>query len=683
MVTSCLVSNDDSCDELSVNNNNNNNKNNHNNTRKNRVNKINSDNSGNSSSCNSNSNKATIFNIKKIQLQQQQQRNTSNCEMKNSNVNNFTTLRISLIGILTYLAVANTIVAVQGAAVYSNINFLTNPNFEQICSVQQEQYIESDGKESSLILEFAPGVLAEKRKLCTRILSAPTNYGFIVRLILPKIRRNRHGVTTAVNGKADSVIGPATSSTLGTMATTMTSTSAVTKTGAMASDNAMVDSDANASRRSSIPALSGMTTLIDKFNATVTKSAKATRSCPLSIFSSLDFHTPQWRLDPCQLEDTAPEMEDPVRLFHGRVRIVWEHGHHTLHSKLMVTALGKGEQCRSERKHQCLRIGDEPILCISKELVCDGIRHCPVSNEYDSDEDFEMCWKRRRYGAPIPPAMETDIFEHFALEVFRNLFAFDVPPYDETTTIAGITADPTQEGNPSKGAVNSTTLRKIDSKQISQAASGAANSKVGNSTVAPITATEANTTESTGGHHRRNSTRSGLNSDLSKYGPWGYLMLGMLLCGGALLICGLWASASQHATQNEREAALQSGATAGGGDLQTSTTAPPNYEELDPPPAYSVLFPNQKAASSTTLSSLGAAALMPPTMAAVAVTTPNGTALTMPTGGASTPAAAEAGAAATSAAPSVAATTSASSAAAGLSSIRIQLEGATCSSQAH
>lgn len=27
---------------------------------------------------------------------------------------------------------------------------------------------------------------------------------------------------------------------------------------------------------------------------------------------------------------------------------------------------------------------------------------------------------------------------------------------------------------------------------------------------------------------------------LSKYGPWGYLILGMLLCGGTLLLCVLW-----------------------------------------------------------------------------------------------------------------------------------------------
>lgn len=74
-------------------------------------------------------------------------------------------------------------------------------------------------------------------------------------------------------------------------------------------------------------------------------------------FSSNNPHTPEWRLDPCQLEDTAPEMEDPVRLFHGRIRIVWEHHNHTLNSKLMVTVLGKGDECRSEKKHQCLRIG--------------------------------------------------------------------------------------------------------------------------------------------------------------------------------------------------------------------------------------------------------------------------------------------------------------------------------------
>uniref|UniRef100_A0A034VSZ2 Uncharacterized protein n=1 Tax=Bactrocera dorsalis TaxID=27457 RepID=A0A034VSZ2_BACDO len=592
------------------------------------------------------------------------QRNVSDCEMRNKI--NLTSLRVPLMGLLSLLAMASALASAEGAAVYSNINFLTNPKFEQICSVQQEHYIESDGKESSLILEFAPGVLAEKRHLCTRILSAPANYGFIVRLILPKIRRNRHGATPKAN--ADDVVGPATGSG-------GTSGTAIAARAATASAEADGTDASSGTSGNGMPALSGMTSLIDKINASVSKSAKPTRSCPLSIFSSLDFHTPQWRLDPCQLEDTAPEMDDPVRLFHGRVRIVWEHGHHKLHSKLMVTALGKGEQCRSEKKHQCLRIGDEPILCISKDLVCDGIRHCPVSNEYDSDEDYDMCWKRRRYGEPIPPAMETDIFEHFALEVFRNLFAFDVPTRGETTTLATMAADVASANDGVAGSANSTTLRKVDTKQTGQSGANDTSKGASNATTT-TTQADTNSTESSGGHHRRNSTRSGLNSDLSKYGPWGYLMLGMLLCGGALLICGLWASASQHATQNERESALQSSAAAAAGDLQTGSTSPPNYEELDPPPAYSVLFPNQKAASSTTLSSLGAAALMPPTIAAVAVTTPNGTVMTMSAGGDGAAAPSAATATTTSAAASV-------SPAASSTTTRVQLESATCSSQAH
>ncbi|XP_037945171.1 uncharacterized protein LOC119677757 isoform X1 [Teleopsis dalmanni] len=488
---------------------------------------------------------------------------------KNNNNNNVIkklfAIKLTFVGIFTLLTLTK--VNVQGAAIFTNADF-SHPSFEPICNTQDEHFIESDGKESSLILEFNPGVLAEKKTSCTRILSTTANYGFIVRLILPKIRRGFHQTPP-----------------------TITNNNEKTKT---------------------ISALNEMTSLIEKINSTALKSGLG-RSCPISVFSSFDPHIPQWRLDPCQIEDTAPDMEDPVRLFHGRVRIVWEHEHQTLNSKLMVTVLGKGEQCRNEKKHQCLKIGDEPILCISKDLVCDGIRHCPNSNEYDSDEDYAMCWKHRRVNDPISTAMESDIFEHFALEVFRNLFAFDAPTM------------PDKRNRTAVGA-NSTTLRKVpgktDNNTINSDGELTDNS---NGTKSLKNSTEHAITNVGTGHHRRNSTRLGLNSDLSKYGPWGYLMLGMLLCGGALLICGLWvcccrlslhiqtirslsASASQHAANNERESALQNG-TSGmpGSHVHPSNNAgPPNYEELDPPPAYSVLFPNQKAASSNTLSSMGA-----------------------------------------------------------------------------
>lgn len=361
-------------------------------------------------------------------------------------------------------------VAVRCSSVYPNVNFLSKPNFEPMCTAQQERFIESDGKESSLILEFNPET---KKESCLRILSAPDLHGFIVRLIRPKIRTNFH------NAHA----GPP-----------------------------LLDED------------------------------KKNRTCPLKIFSSLEPQIPSWQVDPCQLEDSSVDMEDPVKLFQGRLRVVWEHGGHKLSSKLMITVLGKGDACQQDNKHPCLKIGSEPLLCISKALVCDGIRHCPYSNEYDSDEDNEMCWNHKKID-------DGDILEQWTLEVFRNLFAFDVPP-------------PVVEANTTK---NPPTEK--------SEAGGKNKTHVGGGS----------------GYTRRNSTRLGLNSDLSKYGPWGYLMLGMLLCGGALLICGLWASASQSA-HNESDASMQQGNIT----IEHQST-PPNYEELDPPPPYSVLFPNQKA----------------------------------------------------------------------------------------
>lgn len=85
--------------------------------------------------------------------------------------------------------------------------------------------------------------------------------------------------------------------------------------------------------------------------------------------------------------------------------------------------------------------------------------------------------------------------------------------------------------------------------------------------------------------------RTSLTRGLSRYGPWGYLMLGMLLCGGALLICGLWECCCRR-NKPERTEDEQHNTTEQPSPIQDCT--PPNYEELDPPPSYSALFPVQK-----------------------------------------------------------------------------------------
>ncbi|XP_039482190.1 uncharacterized protein LOC120445699 isoform X1 [Drosophila santomea] len=469
---------------------------------------------------------------------------------------------------------------VQSAAVFGDL--LSHPTFKPLCSAQHEHFIESDGKESSLIIELKPGLYGAEHASCSRILSAPPNYGFIVRLILPKLPHGQPLDAATTRSTPTNIMAAA------------------------AGGN-------NSSKLRRTAKSGGMSESSEPLNATrviasSTPSRVLGRTCPLNIFSSLDPHTAQWRVDPCQLEDTASEMEDPVRLFHGRVKIVWEHGQHALRSKLMVTVLGKGEQCKDGSKHQCLKIGDEPILCISKELACDGIRHCPYSNEYDSDEDYELCSKLRRPGAgKLAAGLESDLFEQFALEVFRNLFANDAPSAPEDLPRNGSDG---AMGLDNSTVTSTTTLRKVHTKDMKKPGGDGSPNSIGPSLVTEgdqqrpenDTAEMGVGTGAGSGFTRRNSTRSGLHSDLSKYGPWGYLMLGMLLCGGALLICGLWASASQHAVNNEREAALAAanGGGNGGGD-HLGATSPPNYEELDPPPAYSVLFPNQKAASSTTL----------------------------------------------------------------------------------
>lgn len=145
-----------------------------------------------------------------------------------------------------------------------------------------------------------------------------------------------------------------------------------------------------------------------------------------------------------------------------------------------------------------------------------------------------MCWKRSRLGEPMPPSMESDIFEHFALEVFRNLFAFDVPSISKATS-KPLMDEGEEDGDEIEPKANKTLLHRVEQGENEQE-SGKSN------TTLSIGKSDNSTNVGGGGtgHHRRNSTRTGVNSDFSKYGPWGYLMLGMLLCGGALLICGLW-----------------------------------------------------------------------------------------------------------------------------------------------
>lgn len=56
------------------------------------------------------------------------------------------------------------------------------------------------------------------------------------------------------------------------------------------------------------------------------------------------------------------------------------------------------------------------MLCVSDTLVCDGIRHCPNGNEYDSDEDPDLCLKHKNNMDFVSKCC----YKHFCIVVTLN-----------------------------------------------------------------------------------------------------------------------------------------------------------------------------------------------------------------------------------------------------------------------
>lgn len=104
------------------------------------------------------------------------------------------------------------------------------------------------------------------------------------------------------------------------------------------------------------------------------------------------------------------------------------------------------------------------------------------------------------------------------------------------------------------------------------------------------------------------------NSTLQNYGPWGYLMLAMLVCGTFLMFCGMWeccckkekppstpasstaTTAVVHHTTNSPSSTATTVLIINQPthDVTQEVQGPPNYEDLDQPPSYNVLFPGNK-----------------------------------------------------------------------------------------
>uniref|UniRef100_A0A182JN29 Uncharacterized protein n=1 Tax=Anopheles atroparvus TaxID=41427 RepID=A0A182JN29_ANOAO len=327
------------------------------------------------------------------------------------------------------------------------------------------------------------------------------------------------------------------------------------------------------------PATSSRSSAGKKYSSS--KASNSTHSCPLTISQSANGEVlPAWRLDPCLLE-TSGLSDEPMRLLQGRLNIVWNHDGNAPNYRLHLTVVGQGAVCLEREKHSCLEYVGMPLLCIARELICDGQPNCPPLGSDVSDENETMCAKHRREEFSENPVQS--VFRKYIQNTIKSFFGGE-----QDDRFSPVTALP-------DGTVDIGLQEKFGSLMVNAPSAS------------PVPAPPAVTTEPTVPAKKHRSSMSGL----SKYGPWGYLFLGMLICGGALLICGLWECCCRsHKPEQSPDDSLPdpvpsflqtspggegggAGSRSGAGPTLPGLNLPP-YGELDPPPAYSVLFPNQK-----------------------------------------------------------------------------------------
>ncbi|KAK3919458.1 Tol-Pal system protein TolB, partial [Frankliniella fusca] len=216
--------------------------------------------------------------------------------------------------------------------------------------------------------------------------------------------------------------------------------------------------------------------------------------------------------------------------------------------------------CQSSQFTPCQRRGHYP-LCVSRELECDGYHNCPLLAE---DEDPNMCNRRHRLIGKYPLPLEGQLAD---------------PQYGKSNDHCRAAESPGQEKEQKSFPADAKDLL-----------------------------FEFLT------NHRRQYSPNGSRPDtslqtepspdtLSNYGPWGYLMLGMLVCGAFLMLCGLWEcccrqpkptpAAPSHTptTVLMPQVGVSGGVLVLDSDLDDDPQRPPAYDDLDQPPAYGALFP--------------------------------------------------------------------------------------------
>ncbi|XP_050310384.1 uncharacterized protein LOC126746269 isoform X2 [Anthonomus grandis grandis] len=270
-------------------------------------------------------------------------------------------------------------------------------------------------------------------------------------------------------------------------------------------------------------------------------------SCVMSIYLPDNSTAPFWKGDPCSGE----KMTD-IDLLTSEFNILWSPPENqsavVFFKTVVLTAVGSGPSCKEPFQHTCMRIGRIPMLCISDHLLCDGIPNCPKTST-NSDEDPKIC------------NIAKNAWENFVVELVKKYR----PRSDGDDTFD-------LQGNSSEVASDSDWFVQWQ-------------------------LVKKNVTDKPNVVNETHSASESISAMLNKYGPWGYLMMGLLICGTVLFFCGLWECCCKRPKPEVDAPPLTNPTTVlvmNCGQGAATPPMPPQYDDLDLPPSYTTLFPAEE-----------------------------------------------------------------------------------------
>lgn len=174
---------------------------------------------------------------------------------------------------------------------------------------------------------------------------------------------------------------------------------------------------------------------------------------------------------------------------------------------------------------------------------------------------------------------KSSIWQHLTLGIFQNIFG----PVESTSAISSMNPLPAEQN----GFSNDARRKEISNNFYNDLRNKETDQMNYHHVFHKIKSQEPNEIR-----FIKTPRRSNRNNSLSRYGSWGYMMLGMLLCSVLLLMCGIW-ECIRRVQKNDILEQFNNNTEVNDTELheRNGDDTCPQYEL---PPSYSSLFPIAK-----------------------------------------------------------------------------------------